>query len=88
MYSIYTICKRNIYLYINTCRYIYIYIIMHMCIYYIYIRKYDIVYVIKYTLLTRSCYQLSIRILLDKLLIASFRYQSIIDKTTLLSINY
>ncbi len=34
------------------------------------------------------CYQLSIRILIDQLLIGSLGYQSIIDKTTLLSINF
>ena len=33
------------------------------------------------------CYQLSIRMMINKLLIGSFGYHSTIDKTTLLSIN-
>ena len=32
--------------------------------------------------MTRSCYQLSIKLLIDKLLIGSFDYHSTIDKTT------
>ena len=40
------------------------------------------------TLLIRSCYQISIRIQIDKFLIGSFGYQSTIDKMTLLSMNY
>jgi hypothetical protein len=36
----------------------------------------------------KKTYQLSITLLIDKLLISSFGYQSIFDKSTLLSINY